>query len=514
MSRSPSSALPLALAALVLACRATAEPTAQFVEPATAGASGLGDPFFPESGNGGYDVKSYAIEIAFEPADGSIEATTTIHAAATQSLASFNLDFHALAVASIEVDARPATFARAGDELTVTPSSPIAQGSDFSAVVRYSGVPEGVEDTSLPFEIRIGWMTDGGEVYVFSQPNGAHSFFPCNDHPSDKALYTISLDVPKPLKAVSNGALAETREGGERRTFVYRPRDPIATYLVTIAIAEFEEQHLEGPDGLKIVNYFTPESTAKERANFDHTAEMVAFLSELFGPYPFETCGNILTNLDVPGALETQTLPVYGKDAVEESIICHELAHQWFGNSVSVAEWDDIWLNEGFAEYAAWMYEEQTSDAKEHDERLRRLYGFARFAGAEPPGRVDVGSMFGLSVYVRGPLALHFLRQEIGDEAFLRVLRDWLAVHRNGNASLEQFLELLEREAGRDAVTLLEPWLFDDAMPSVEVWDEVLEAERKMLEEKRLQRAEERRKRKEAKESEEAEEVGDEVEDG
>ncbi len=495
----------LALALIASACRAATETAPQLFTPATAGAIGIGDSLFPGAGNGGYDVESYAIDLAYEPADGSIDAKTEIRAVATQHLASFYLDFHGLEIESIEVDGRPATYTREADELCVTPSGSIREGSDFAVVVHYRGVPEGVDDDSLPIALKIGWMADKGEVYVFSQPNGARSFFPCNDHPRDKALFTLEIDVPRPLKAVSNGTLAETRENGARRTFVYRPRDPIATYLVTIAIAEFEEEHLDGPDGLKIVNYFTPESTAKERANFGRTAEMIAFLGEAFGPYPFETCGNVLSSLDVPGALETQTLPVYGRAAVDESIICHELAHQWFGNSVSVFDWDDIWLNEGFAEYAAWMYDERTSTAEDFAERLLRLYGFARFTKAGPPGRVDVDSMFGTSVYMRGPLALHFLRERIGDDAFLGIMRSWVVSHRDGNATLAQFLELVEREVGHAAVTGLEPWLFDEAMPGVPEWDEVIEAERKANEERRLERAEERRKKKEAREAEKAE---------
>src|SRR6185503_8392057 len=215
----------------------------------------------------------------------------------------------------------------------------------------------------------------------------------------------------------------------------------IATYLVTLAIGEFDEVELPGPDGLVIRNHFSPRTKASARKSFDRTPAIITFLGETFGPYPFETCGNILASIELPGALETQTLPTYGAHAGSESVICHEQAHQWFGDTVSVENWQDIWLNEGFAEYAAWMYLESTKGAEAFEKSVRSHYGSYRAmsrrkpeadvaeaaADAEPPpGRPTIDSMFGASVYVRGPLALHALRTEVGNEVFLALMRSWV----------------------------------------------------------------------------------------
>ncbi len=498
---------------------------------ATPGAAGIGDPLFPESGNGGYDVQSYDLSIALDKTDGPIDASTSIRAKSTQALSSFDLDLRALEVHSVEVDGAAAKFAREKDELVITPAKPIANGAYFTTLVRYGGVPEGVEDPAFPIALKLGWMAKNGEVYVVSEPTGAKSFFPCNDHPRDKALFTIRVTVPKPLMVVANGALAETIDAGDKRTFVYKPRDPIATYLVTIAIAAFETSDLAGPNGLPIRNYFSPKTKASARKSFARTDAIIQFLGDTFGSYPFEVCGNILASIELPGALETQTLPTFGAHAGGEDVICHELAHQWFGDSVSVENWQDIWLNEGFAEYAAWMYSEATEgkDAADRKERFEKLlrgnYGRYRSMSARapregddpakkapsepPPGKPTVKSMFGQGVYVRGALALHALRREVGDEAFLKVMRTWEAEHRNGNASVADFVSHVEKNTSSAARAVLEHWIFDAEMPHVAEWDDVLAKEKAERDAKRKARDEERQKEKDADQAKEGGEKKD-----
>lgn len=537
LSTSAFARTPLLFASLVLACAAPREgtdhesnvpprstpvtPVATAAAPAaTPGAPGIGDPLFPTAGNGGYDVQSYDLTIALDRTDGPIDASTTIRAKSTQALSRFDLDLHGLDVHSIDVDGRAASFARDGDELVITPARSIANATEFTTIVKYGGIPEGVVDPSFPIDMKLGWIAKNGEVYVLSEPTGANSFFPCNDHPRDKALFTIRVTVPKPLQVISAGALAETVDRGDTRTFVYKPRDPMATYLLTIAIGEFDESASDGPHGLPIRNYFSRHTSERERKDFDRTGAIIQFLEDTFGPYPFETCGNILASIELPGALETQTLPTYGKDAGSGSTICHELAHEWFGDCVSVENWQDIWLNEGFAEYAAWMYLESTKGRDVMEKHARGQYGFYRSIQhrpseparegaptpasgaastddhAEPaqptPGKPTVRSLFGTTVYVRGPLVLHALRTEIGDATFLALMRSWVEKHKNGNASVEDFLAHVEHTASKEARTLVEHWVYDGEMPHVASWDEALakdkaerDARRKALQEKK-----------------------------
>ncbi len=466
---------------------------------ATPGAAGIGDSLIPEQGNGGYDVESYDIALDLEAAAGPLRGTTRIRATATQHLSRFNLDFHGMTVDAITIDGAAATFAREADELIVTPAAPLALGKAFDCTVTYNGKPEGVRDPSMPM-FAMGWTVRDGEAYVFSQPAGAMTWFPCNDHPKDKALFRISLRVPKPLDAVANGVLVETIEEEAARTFVWKARDPMATYLATVAIAELDSETYHTAEGLEITNWFTRKSKESSRKAFQKTDEVLAFFSQAFGPYPFEISGNILTNARIPGALETQTKPVYGAGTGSEDIIAHELAHQWFGNAVCVEDWNDIWINEGIAEYAAWMYYESHAGREKFLEKVRSNYGMARMMKASAPGRVTVEEMFGANVYVRGPIALHMVRESVGDERFLALMRKWVADHLHGNATLEQFLAHVETEVGADVRAKIEPWIFDAEMPKVEEWDAAMRERQARRDAERKERDEKRRRNRETSE--------------
>jgi aminopeptidase N len=469
---------------------------AEIAEPdaPTTGAAGIGDEMFPTLGNGGYDVQRYELAIAFTGADEPIEATAKIEAVTTQRLKRFNLDFHGLEIRSLEVDGRRARFERDGDELVITLPQALAAGRPFVVEAEYSGVPEGVADPSMPVE-KIGWLTANGEVYVLSEPSGAMTFFPCNDHPRDKALFAFRITVPAELTAVANGRLVETIDHGETRTFVYEPRDPMATYLATVAIADFDVVELEGPDGLDVRNYFHPAAKESARKAFERTPDIVAFLSQTFGPYPFEVCGGICASLRFGGALETQTIPIYGAGVASEAVIVHELAHQWFGNSVSVESWDDIWLNEGFASYAEWLWQEREKGPERFAESLVQKYRFLRRTKPSAPGSPTADRLFGANVYLRGPFVLHMLRGEVGDETFLRILRTWCEKHAHGNASVEQFVAHANEVAGRDLTGVLNPWLFDAEPPRIPALDPAADAADAADAERRREREERKAKR-------------------
>ncbi|MCY3001904.1 MAG: M1 family aminopeptidase [Planctomycetota bacterium] len=485
--------------------RSTPAAIAAPVEVAVAGAATIGDSLIPGDGNGGYDVQKYALELDVEAPAGPLVGKCTIDARATQALSSFNLDFHGLDVVRILVDGAVADFERADDELTVKLPQPLAKDKDFRCVVEYFGSPEGVKDPSMP-GFSMGWIERDGEAYVFSQPGGAKTFFPCNDHPLDKALFSFRLRVPKPLQAVANGKLLELLEEDSARTYVWSARDPMATYLVTIAIAEFESETYTSASGLEITNWFTKKSRESSRKAFQKTDEILEFFSASFGPYPFEIAGNILTSARVPGALETQTKPVYGAGTGTEDVIAHELAHQWFGDAVCVEDWNDIWINEGVAEYAAWMYVESQEGAEGFAKKLKESYAMARAMKATPPGHITVRQMFGAAVYLRGPFALHFLRRQMGDERFLALMKRWMSDHLHGNASLEDFLALVDELGGKDARAAIDPWLFDDSMPAVAEWDAYVAERKKEQEARRAQREAERAERDAKRKAQQAEE--------
>lgn len=357
-------------------------------QDANAGADGVGDKLYPQSGNGGYDVQSYDIQITWSNVTGSIDAHTTIKSVATQDLSAFNLDFFGFSILGVTVDGKGAPFTRKETELTVTAA--IAKGKTFETVVNYSGVP-----SQVPNSVTNGWYAANDRVIVLSEPVGAQGWFPSNDHPSDKALFTYEISVPKNYEVAANGVPDKPVTSGDLTTYGFHINEPMATYLATVNIGKYKTVDQTGPNKLPIVNYFPPDFTDAQKA-FTRQPEILQFLSDSFGPYPFDIAGGIVVNQDLGVALETQTRPIYGTDATE-LVVVHELTHQWFGDSVSVKTWDQIWLNEGFATFAEllWIEHDQGKAAFEAAVRQRYdgLQGIYRFSRDEMIGLLSSGQI-------------------------------------------------------------------------------------------------------------------------
>lgn len=445
---------------------AVATPVSPHASP---GAPGLGDPYFPLLGNGGYNAIHYAIDLDLDVAQGSIrEATTTIDAVATQSLSAFNLDYRGPTIDAIEVDGAPATWDREAGELTVTPATPIAVDSDFQVVARYHGKPDGGDD---PFNR--GWWATGTEIFTVGEPAGADVWYPVNGHPLDKATYTLTITVPEPLEVASNGHLKEVAHatsatsGESTATYVWENDDPTASYLVTFNAAEIELDFSDGPDGVTLLNAFPPDLPAREAEAFDENPQILKAFSELFGPYPWTTLGQtVLEDTSFNAALETQGMMTYDPGSVKEHTVAHEIAHQWFGNSVSLKSWQDIWLNEGFARYAEILWAEEADGPKAADAALHRqmsgLANAARSAGADGAMIGDPGPdhLFTEVVYCGGALLLADLRATIGDDAFFRLLQEWTARYHTSNADTSDFINLAEEISGQELDSFFQEWLY------------------------------------------------------
>jgi len=333
------------------------------------GADGVGDTYFPQAGNGGYDVQHYTVSLRVDPAQNRVAGSAEIEAESSQALSRFNLDFNTIQVDGITINGESATYSQNKRELTITPAKPIASGEKFTVEVKYQGVPP---ETELAKENKMpGWNNNNGDIYVFGEPTVAWMWFPVNGHPSDKATYTFNITVTEPYQVIMGGENEKTTQNADgTQTFTWQMKARAASYLLTLNIVkDFVALKQTGPNGLPITNYCPQEVAEKCEKIFARQPKMIELFSEQFGEYPFESYGNIVTRSQFGGALETQTLTTFGAiiagipQAEAEDIVAHELAHQWFGDSVSLQQWKDIWLNEGFATYASGMWAEHINVA-------------------------------------------------------------------------------------------------------------------------------------------------------
>ncbi|MER6459052.1 M1 family metallopeptidase [Streptomyces sp. NPDC048409] len=455
-----------------LAAVATAAAASFVIAAAPApvqGAPGIGDPYFPELGNGGFDARHYDLDVAYNPDTDRLDGVTTLTARATQNLSSFDLDLQKLEVARVEVNGRNARFTRSGDEITITPRSTLPKGREFTVSVTYGGIPEALSGP-IVFGSDYGWMKTADGVFVACEPNAASTWFPSSDHPSDKATYDIRIKAPKGLTGVSNGRLVSTYDKGASTYTHWRESRPMATYLATATIGKFDVRTGRTPSGIPIYVAIDPVLANSNSVDvYAVTAAATDYWSKLFGPYPFEETGAIVDDMPEAGfSLEVQSKPAYSA-VRNESTIVHELAHQWFGDSVSVAQWKDIWLNEGFATYAQWLWAEHQGTRSAHDSFLAGYdsrpadNAFWQTVVADP----QRDTMFASAVYQRGAMTLQMLRERIGDTAFFKLLPAWTKLHRYGNADTADFIRLAEKISGQQLDDLFRTWLFTPGKPAL-----------------------------------------------
>ncbi len=452
----------------------TTTPTASTT--AAGGPAGIGDPYFPELGNPGYDVEHYLVELTVDPVGNTLMGRVVITAAARDDLDRFHLDLLGLTVDAVTVDGGEAGFAREGAELIIDPAGALPAGEDFAVTVNYHGTPQNLNTLGFP----LGWVQEGDLTYVVAEPDGARTWLPCNDHPSDKASFTFRITAPEGNAVAANGSLVEVLAGDGAATFVWDMPEPMATYLATVVVGDLTRVERGTVAGVLLRDYLPADLAAEPPAPLTRVGEMMEFFTGLFGPYPFAEYGHAVVP-GLPGALEDQTLCVFGREPLEtlfdarpwtlgaEAVVAHELAHQWFGDSVSPATWQDIWLNEGFATFAQWLWVEHTLGAEAYRQEVAGTYAWVASGPHPLPG--DPGpsgeEMFADSVYLRGGLTLVALRVEVGDDTTWAILRAWADRFAYGNAATADFISLAEELSGRQLDDLFQAWLFDPSMPAL-----------------------------------------------
>lgn len=433
---------------------------------ATAGATTSRDSVIPDRGNGGYDVEHYDIDLRWRAASRSIGARTAVRARATQELSAFNLELEGLSVRSVRVDGTRARWSRDGFELTVTPAAPIGRGKRFTTVIRYQGKPTPYRHRQLG---PTGWIGTKDGATALSEPFGSETWYPVNNTIRDKATYAISVDVPNRLKAVSNGRLARREVGRHRTVWHWREDRPMAPYLTTVSIGRYRMYRDRTPSGIPLLTFIDAGLQQQPRARRE-LGQIVDLMQRTFGRYPFASSGMIVDRLNIGYALETQGRPVL-PDSAPGYLMAHEIAHQWFGNSVTPRDWGDIWLNEGFATYAEWLYDAWRYDKpRTPHSQFRFLYDIygpkARFWRIPPGDPGSVTQLFSDPVYDRGAMTLQVLRERVGDRAFFAIARRWASRNAYGSVTTRQFIALSERVSGKQLDGLFRRWLYVPRKPA------------------------------------------------
>jgi aminopeptidase N len=450
---------------------ATSLPTSTLtLEGYAAGSSGIGDSYYPRMGNGGYDVQHYDLNIQVDLSLQRINAVAKIDALSLSGLLSFDLDLNDFDIGTVNVNGQPAGFDLGNGELVITPSTPIPPNTSFNVEISYSGKPGGITSRH-PTDYLDGWNFYEGGVIVAGEPTGAETWFPSNNHPRDKATFTMNVTAAKPYVVAANGVLdGETDNGNGTETYRWIMDEPMATYLATVAIGNFDLVDDTPVNGIPMRSYL-PHSIRGEVADIvSLIPEVISFYDSLFGPYPFDACGVVVHDLNLGFALENQTLVVVGSSFFDESILVHELSHQWFGDSISLSEWKDIWLNEGFASYAEILWKEHKEGLAAAEADVRLYYrGLSDRAKTETIRIGDPGPdrLFDIIVYRRGELVLHALRRKVGDDAFFRILHEYFLRFRDGNATTEDFISLAEEISNTDLESFFQAWLYEVPMPPI-----------------------------------------------
>jgi aminopeptidase len=426
------------------------------------------DPYVPDRGDGTYAVTHYDLSLDYKVASNRLAGKAVLDVVAREDVERLHLDLAGLRVSKVMVDGRPAKWDHRGPRLLVTLPRSLPAGSSARVAITYAGTP-------APARSRwgdVGWEELEEGALVASQPSGAATWFPCNDHPRYKATFRIAFECDSPFEVVATGTLVSSRTRGSRTVRVFEQRHPMATYLAAVHVGPYGRLTL-ADDHVRQDVLLPAALERRVRADLGRQPQMVEAFSELFGPYPYDAYTVVVTAEDLEIPLEAQGMATFSPNWLdgrrsEERLVAHELAHQWFGNSLTIAAWQDIWLNEGFACYAEWLWFER-ADGVDADESARRHWDrLSRLPQDLVLGDPGPDLMFDDRVYKRGALTLHAVRRGMGDEAFFGMLRDWVAGNAHGSVSTEAFVGHVAAHWDEVAARrLLDAWLWAVELPAL-----------------------------------------------
>lgn len=430
-------------------------------------------------GDSNIDVTYYKLDIDVTYNENAsnivyLKGTTIIRAKALSNLSSVFFDFQSnMTINDLKVNGAEAVYTHNNNMITITLNSTVNNGEEFTAEITYEGVPD-------PTGIGVfSYDTGNDAIWTLSEPYGASFWWVCKDTPADKPDSTdIWLTTSTDLIPASNGRLEDIVDNGDgTHTYKWHESYPIASYLISLAIAPYEtfEQyyHYSPTDSMQVIHFNYPQNHTQARIDAEsETVNMLKVFSEMYGEYPFikEKYGH--AEISWAGGMEHQTLTSIGHFAV--GTIAHELAHQWFGDMITCATWENIWLNEGFATYSAALYAEK---AVGHDEFMG--YVSANMNAAKSANGsiyvqdiMDMGQLFSSArTYSKASIVLHMLRGVIGDDNFFKTMYDYAndTKIKYGAAVTEDFQRVAETVSGMDLNWFFQQWIYGSNYPHYKV---------------------------------------------
>ncbi|MBI9050799.1 MAG: M1 family metallopeptidase [Anaerolineaceae bacterium] len=421
--------------------------------------SSAGDPFMPEVGNLGYDVQNYAVQITLDPGTYWLESVVDIEMITTQDhLWQISLDMIGFQIDEVLVNQEEVDYFRLNKKLYVDLPQETNSGEKLNISIRYSGEPVQEMSAYVPFIDNLGIQFREDMLYIVSEPDGTRYWMPVNDHPLDKASYAMEITVPQPYTAVSNGQLLDTTIDGNQTTYYWENKEPLASALVTIAVGEYQRIESVSPQGIVLRSYVTMETAQDFQTLQPQIGEMIDWMSDLFGAYPFSEFGYVEVS-DIGASLETQSMVIMSESAIlDESVLCHEMAHMWFGDWVNLNSWSEIWRNEGFATYVSYMWENRENPAQLDDTMEFIAIGLQEDPHDFPLNNPPAEDMFGRDSYYKGALLVHQLRKQMGDDAFFSGLKTYFEQYGGSAASDADFQAIMEEAGGSSLDDFFTSW--------------------------------------------------------
>jgi aminopeptidase N len=425
------------------------------------------DSVYPEVGDPLVDALHYDLSLAWTPESDTLLATEQLTFRATADADDVRLDFDdVVTIDTLTIDGQEVEHTREDKDLLI--QHPVKADQEYLLDLTYSGTPEPYTAPTQrsDFRLGVGWhVTPEHEVWTIQEPYGAFTWYAVNDQPADKAYYDFTLTVPEPWIGIANGELTDTTESDGLRTTTWHLADPASSYLVTVAFADYAPTELESASGVPIT-IWGPTDDPDALGDTEYAPEAMDWLEQYLGPYPFDTFGILI--YDGESGMETQTMVTLGATpyATSRAVVVHELAHHWYGDTVTPADWSDVWMNEGMAMYLQGMWEAE-DEGISVDQKMDAWAAFERDLreSSGPPADYDPTNFGDGNIYYGPALMWHELRQQLGDDAFFALLRDWPASQENDTADREEYLSWIEEQTGEELTAFFDAWLLGETTP-------------------------------------------------